>query len=272
MSVTVRREYIDGRFGQMHVRRSVGGNESKRPLICLHLSPGSGLMYEKLLTELGQERHCFAPDTPGYGASDAPKTPPMIQDFADAVGQLIDHYELPSIDLLGYHTGSKIAIALAQSRPEIVNRLALVSAPSYTEEQEASQRVALAQPRGPLEDGSHLVAQWSGLIKWKPEGTPLSLIQREFGEQQRAGELAHWGYQAAFAYRHADHLPLVQQRVLLLCPQDDLEEPTLRSESLINNGEFRRLPGWGHQMMNTRTEEMADILRRHFDQDLKGNQ
>ena len=53
--------------------------------------------------------------------------------------------------------------------------------------------------------------------------------------------------------------------MLLLCPEDDLEAPTLRAEPLINRGRFVRLPGWGHQIMITRTAEISALLREHFD-------
>jgi pimeloyl-ACP methyl ester carboxylesterase len=259
----VRKEYIDGPEGQIHVRRAGGPGAGARPLLCLHLTPGSGRMYEELLAEMATDRFALAPDTPGYGASDPPAEPPTIATFARSMLAVLDHYGLDQVDVLGYHTGSKIAVELALTAPQRVHSLILVSAPHYTDEELAHQAATLAVPRRIEPDGSHLVAHFRELVRWRPEGTPLELIQREFAEQLRAGEHAHWGYQAAFAYRHADHLPRVQQPVLLLCPEDDLEIPTLRAEKLINRGTFRRLPGWGHQMMITRTAEVAAMIREH---------
>ena len=259
----LRREYVDGRDGQIHVRRAGDPGRGERPLLCLHLSPGSGRMYEDLLVEMSRDRFAIAPDTPGFGASDAPAEPPTIATYAQTMLGLLDHYGLESVDVLGYHTGSKTAVEMALTAPERVHSLVLVSAPVYTEEELASQGAALATPRTPDPDGSHLVRQFQELVRWSPAGTPLSLIQREFGEQQRGGERAHWGYLAAFGYQHAEQLPKVQQPVLLLCPEDDLEVPTLRAESLVRRGRFLRLPGWGHQMMITRTAEVAALIRDH---------
>ncbi|PZM94544.1 MAG: alpha/beta hydrolase [Actinobacteria bacterium] len=262
---SVRREYVDGPFGQMHVRRVGTPGEGKRPLVCFHLTPGSGRMYEELLVEMGRDRCVLAPDTPGYGASDPPPAVPTIADYARAMSAVFDHYGIESVDLLGYHTGSKIAVELALTQPARVHAIALVSAPVYTDAELAEQARTLATPRELDEDGQHLVDQFRELVRWRPAGTPLELIQREFAEQLRAGERAHWGYLAAFSYHHAEHLPRVRQEVLLLCPEDDLEAPTLRAEPLINRGRFVRLPGWGHQMMITRTAEVAALLREHFD-------
>jgi len=261
----VRKEYVDGPEGQIHVRRAGVPGSGRRPLLCLHLTPGSGRMYEELLAEMSTDRFALAPDTPGFGASDPPAEPPTIGSFARSMLAVLDHYGLAEVDVLGYHTGSKIAVELALSAPERVHSLVLVSAPNYTDEELARQAAALAVPREIQPDGAHLVAQFAELVRWCPPGTPLELIQREFGEQQRAGARAHWGYLAAFAYQHRDHLPRVQQPVLLLCPEDDLEEPTLRARELINRGRFLHLPGWGHQMMITRTAEVAALIREHTD-------
>ena len=257
------KEYVDGPEGQVHVLRAGEPGAGARPLLCLHLSPGSGRMYETLLLEMAQDRFALAPDTPGYGASDPPTKMPGIGTYARTMLALMDHYGLDEVDVLGYHTGSKIAVELALIVPARVHSLVLVSAPRYTDEELRLQAETLAVPRVVDPAGSHLVRQFRELVRWCPEGTPLELIQREFGEQQRAGERAHWGYLAAFAYQHADHLPQVSQPVLLLCPEDDLEVPTRRAESLLNRGRFLHLPGWGHQMMSTRTLEIATLVREH---------
>jgi pimeloyl-ACP methyl ester carboxylesterase len=220
-------------------------------------------MYEELLLEMARDRFAIAPDTPGFGASDAPAEPPTIATFARSMLAVLDHYGLDSVDVVGYHTGSKTAVEMALIASERIHSLVLVAAPVYTEDELAAQEVALAAPREIDREGGHLVRQFQELVRWTPAGTPISLIQREFGEQQRGGERSHWGYLAAFGYQHAEQLPKVRQPVLLLCPEDDLEVPTLRAEPLVRRGRFLRLPGWGHQMMITRTAEVAAMIREH---------
>ncbi|GGM45849.1 alpha/beta fold hydrolase [Dactylosporangium sucinum] len=263
MGARVRRAYLDGPDGQIHVR--VAGEAGRRPLLCLHLTPGSGRMYEALLGAMGEDRVAIAPDTPGYGASDGPASAPTIPYFAEAMERVMDHFGWDSVDLLGYHTGSKIAVALALAQPRRVHRLTLISAPSYTPDEEAHQRDTLAVEYTPREDGGHLLDHWRGLLRWRGPGQRLDLIDREFGEQQRGGTRRHWGYRAAFAYPHRTYLPQVTQPVLVLCPDDDLREPTLRSRALVARGELRELPGWGHGLLDVRTEEFAELLRDFFD-------
>lgn len=257
------KEYVDGPHGQVHVLRSDTPVDAGRPLVCLHLSPGSGRMYTELVQHLDGERLVLAPDTPGFGASDAPTEPLDIAALAANLVAVLDHYGIRECDLLGYHTGSKIAVQTALAHPERVRSLVLVSAPVYTEAELEAQRLALAVPRVPEPDGAHLARQFAELVRWSPSGTPLELLQREFGEQQRAGQQAHWGYLAAFAYSHARALPQVTQPVLLLVPGDDLELASLRAGDVLANGRMLHLPDWGHQMMVTRTAEVAALVRAH---------
>lgn len=265
MTAPVRRAYVDGPHGQVHVRHSVPKSELHRPLLACHLTPGSGRMYEPLLARLGTDRLAMAPDTPGYGASDPPSRPPAISDYAAAMAAVLDHYRIDSIDLVGYHTGSKIAVCLALAQPDRVNRLVLVSAPNYSTEHLERQKRELGPSRRPTVEGTHLLRHWRGLLEWRGPGQTLRMLQDEFAEQQRGGPRAHWGYLAAFRYPHAQYLPQVKQRVLLLCPRDDLEQATLAAAGLLRNGELRRLPDWGHGMTWAHGDELAELLREFLD-------
>ena len=52
----VRRDYLDGRFGQVHYRIARPDNPTAVPLACFHPSPSSGWLYGRLLAEMGRER------------------------------------------------------------------------------------------------------------------------------------------------------------------------------------------------------------------------
>ncbi|MBX3694488.1 MAG: hypothetical protein KF790_04895 [Steroidobacteraceae bacterium] len=83
--MNVRRTYVDGRYGQLHVRIA------------------------------GQAPHALAPG---------------------------------EFDVMGYHTGSKIAVELARQRPAQVRHLVLMSTPVYTDDDLAASDVtgAIARP------------------------------------------------------------------------------------------------------------------------------
>lgn len=260
-----RREYIDARFGQLHWRivRPPAATQ-RRPLLCFHLSPVSGAIYENLLVEMGQDRLAVAPDTPGYGASDAPPRPPEIGDYARAMGDVLDSLEIDSADCLGFHTGSKIALELALQRPRSIAHLVLISTPVYTDDEIRQMRNEFA-PMTVREDGEHLLDYWKGLLRWRGPGQTAQMIMRYFPDHIRGLEHRHWGHRAAFNYRYDNTLPRAQQPILVINTQDDLNQYTARAAPLLQNGRILDLPDWGHGFLDLHTAEFARILREFFD-------
>ena len=263
----VQRHYINGRYGQIHYRIAAPAHPSAVPLLCFHLSPNSGRVYAQFIAQIGHDRIAIAPDTPGFGLSDAPTTAPEISDYAACMGEFADAHGFKKFDVMGYHTGSKIALALAQQRPAQLRRLVLVSAPIYTEAELVQQYKSMgtSEVEKLSEDGSHLLRLWQDHWRWKDSAAPASFIQREVAEGLVAGEQAWWGHQAAFKVQHALELPKVEQPILLLCPKDDLWEATQRARPFLRNGKFVELPNYAHGFLDVHTTEVVDIVRHFLD-------
>ena len=140
-SVLVRREYVDGPWGQIHLRIAEPRRrrDNVRPaLACFHYSPGSSRMYEAVLPRLATDRTVIAPDTPGYGASAPPPSQPTLPEYADALAAGLERLghgpRGRPIDLLGHLTGSLLAVELATTRPRWVRRLVLSRSPAFDAE------------------------------------------------------------------------------------------------------------------------------------------
>ncbi len=261
---TVRRDYFDGRFGQVHVRIARPQAAGKVPLLFIHSSPSSGRMWQGLLAEMGKDRIAIAADTPGFGDSDAPAGPPEIADYAAHAADVLDHFGIGQADVMGYHTGSKVCVELALQRPDLVRRLVLVSAPIYTAEELARQKSDYAAQE--IErDGAHLLRRWRFMMQWRKPDVPLWLMQRQFAESLKGGETEWWGHRAAFNYRHADHLPQVAQPVLVLNPDDDLTAQTRRAALILQNGRVVECPAWSHSSQEVHTADYARVLRDFLD-------
>jgi pimeloyl-ACP methyl ester carboxylesterase len=261
----IRRTYVNGPFGQMHLRLA-GGGKAHRPLICFHLSPLSGVIYETWLGEMGKDRLAVAPDTPGYGMSDHPPAPPTIRDYAQAMAEAIDSLDLNEVDVMGYHTGSKICVELARLQKRRVKHLILVSAPVYTAADLAQQQVDNAAPDAAL-DGSHLIAQWNAFTRFRGPGQTPEMIMRHFPDAIRGGARRRWGHGAAFAYTYPEHIGDVTAPILVLNPNDDLVRFTPRVLPYLKNGRLLELPDWGHGFIDLHTAEAAALIRPFLDDD-----
>ncbi|MCJ8157370.1 alpha/beta fold hydrolase [Sphingomonas sp. LaA6.9] len=263
---TVRRAYVDGPFGQMHVR--VAGEQGGHPpLICFHMSPMSGRIYQRFLAALAEQgRMAIAIDTPGFGMSDAPPSPPGIADYSRAMQAAIDALGLAGpVDLMGYHTGSMIAADLAADRPDLVRRLVCVSAPIFTAEELAELRLLYA-PHMPTADGAHLLKRWQGFVHWNlGRGLTIEDLNDMFPEGLLAGNREWWGHNAAFSYMPDMRLTEVTQPVLVLSTNDDLQEQSRRAPALMRHGRVVELPGWGHGFLDGFPADAADLVRSFLD-------
>lgn len=261
-----RRLYVDGPFGQMHVR--VAGTEAggRQPLVCFHLSPMSGRIYERFIRAMADKRLAVAIDTPGFGMSDAPPERPSIGDYSRAMRAAVAALGIRGpIDLMGYHTGSMIAADLAAEHPALIRRLILVSAPIFTED----EREELRQRYGPLTpslDGSHLLKRWTGYVHhYLGRGLTLEDVADMFPDGLLGRNIAWWGHNAAFAFTLNMRLPELDQPILLLNPGDDLQHESRRAAALLRNGRLVELPSWGHGFLDGFTADAARLASSFLD-------
>ena len=267
MSVPVRRHYVDGGFGQMHLYDAGPVEADSPPLLCFHMSPFAAVIYEPFIAAMGERRRAIAVDTPGFGNSDPPLEPPSINDYAQAMGDVIHALQVPRVDIMGYHTGSSICVELARILPERVRRVVMVSAPDWTDEEQAL-RISANQPVELSEDGEHLMKWWQESLYWAMAGRTGDMIGRVFYARVLNPAIIHWGHGAAYRYRLREWLPEIEQRILVLNPEDDLCELTPRVAPYLNHPASRihDLPGWGHGFLDVKTKEAVELIGAFLDE------
>src|SRR5207247_8486310 len=111
---------------------------------------------------LGARRRAIAMDTIGFGDSSKPPWPDTIERWAETAATVLDALGVDRASVVGHHTGAVIAIELAASFPERVDKLVL-SGPALVDE-EHRRLYGESPPVDAVErklDGSHLVELWS---------------------------------------------------------------------------------------------------------------
>ena len=146
-------EYIDGPFGQIHVR--VFGESSQPTIILMHKMVMSSLEFERvqpILARLGYRT--IAVDLPGYGLSDAPVKEPTANDYAEAMLPVLAHFHLEHATFLGSDTGAVISLAFAVLHPERVDHLIMDGVPLFSPEETKEWLDEKPRDRTPTADGS----------------------------------------------------------------------------------------------------------------------
>jgi pimeloyl-ACP methyl ester carboxylesterase/catechol 2,3-dioxygenase-like lactoylglutathione lyase family enzyme len=262
-AVESRREFVDTRWGQLHVRRMApqAATNARPPLVLLHMTPLSGRMFDAVQPRLAADRVVYAPDTPGYGDSDGPPSQPAFGDYADVLGGWLATLGEP-VDLVGYHTGAAIAVEIARRFPERVRRLVLVSVPVLPESTRA--RLRSNEPAALREDGSHLLEMWRSTMSVRPPGQSLEQVARTVADKQAPAH-SDWAIRALLDYPLAERLAGLAQPTLIVRPRDALWEPTAAAAKLVPGATLVERPQWGHGLFDAAPDEFAVLLRDHLD-------
>ncbi len=256
----IRRKFVDADYGQMHLRIA-GVPSNKNPLICLHQSPKSSREFIEFMKLACDDRLVVAIDSPGHGESDVPTQKMDIEGFATSIWSVIDVLELGKIDMLGHHTGAKVATEMAFQRPNDTGSIVMVSALVLTE-QEREDFASQFQPIPLDEAGTRFTHMWAQAIKYRGPNVSLEQLAFSVAENLRSGEAYEWGHEAAFKYNvhFPDRIAALPHRITVLNPKDMLFELTPRVGKLLQNGEVIDYPEWGFGFMDVDTEDAVKAV------------
>lgn len=267
----VRRQFINAKSGQLHLRVADSFSETASPktaIICMHMVPKSGRIFQSLLPELAKDRLVIAPDYPGYGESDHYQeiSQPGIDDYADSISEVVSHFNLDQVDLVGYHTGSMVAVNIASRYPKLVRKLINISAPILTnEEVDAFHKYFAPIPLD--EEGTRLRIMWERVMQYRGPGMTLEMAAESMAENLRGGERYEDGHHAAFAYAktYAEKITQIDQPLWVMNPNDDLYEHTKRVDAYLKNGSRSDFLDWGHGFLSIWPEKTATEMLKFLD-------
>lgn len=263
--VDVKRGYADSRFGQIHYRisRPFAESENKTALIALHLSPNSGQVFSSFLPLLGRDRMALAPDYPGYGMSDPIAGVQHIEDYAAAMLDAVDNLDIEMpVDLLGYHTGTAVALEMARQRPSAIRRVMLVAVPVLTQEERAA---GAALPMIAFDEGGEFAKEeWRRSWKWRGPGQGKASVFATFSEKMRPG-VRERGAKAILAYDIAPTLKAAVHPLMIVRVRDDLWSATAKARTLRPDAGYLELPEFGHGLFHAAPDRMEEIAREFFD-------
>lgn len=257
----IRRAFIDTpEFGQIHIR-TAGSPGEKPPIICLHQSPKSSREFIKLMGAADGSRHLIAIDNPGHGESDVPQLPPIITDYARCAWQVLDQMGVREVDILGHHTGAKVATEMAYQQAERAQKILMISALVLTPEEQADF-ASQFQPIPLDEAGTRFSTMWEKSIEFRGPGVSLIDLAASYAENLRSGEAYEWGHQAAFAYNQffPERVASLPHNITVLNPGDMLYEHTPRVMPLLQNGTLIDKPDWGFGFMDCDTVNAAKLI------------
>ncbi len=250
----IRRRYIDGRYGQVHLRENTPLGAS--PLVCLHATAYSSRSFAALLTALDGKRHVIALDTPGYGESDAPPGRITIPDYAEAIAEVCPD----RFDLFGYHTGVSIAAEIAVRHPACVDRLTFMGVPHFRALDFAAWRGKLAARHSLGETLAQFEERWRFFIAERAGGLPLERGFENFVDELKAWPHGWWAHDALFEHDLLACLKQVRQPTTVLNPPGHLAEPSRLAAAVMPDASVIELPEMPGPALDLFADAIASLL------------
>ncbi len=271
--VEFHKQYVDGRYGQIHVlvSRPLTSKALRTTTACFAPNPATGRYFRMFMKELGQDRVMIAPDYPGLGESDPPEDMPDMAGYTAAMADALDglgygENGVGAVDVCGYHTGALVAIDLAVSRPDLVRRLVLMGIPYYTgKDLERMYRENVVG--NPIqEDLSSLQGSWDFAVTNRENGVTLERGYDNFVDVLKSKDRRNWAYHAVFTYPAAERASHVVQPVLILNTHGSLEEQTRAMAPLFPDAKLVEIPELHHGIFDVGPGTLAGHARPFLDQ------
>ncbi len=230
-----------------HVRASTDPVPADAPVVVM--VHGLGVASRHMVPtarRLAPSCRVYAPDLPGFGASDHPDRALDVPELADALVAWLDTMGLARIPLVADSFGCQVVADLALRHPERVGRLALISPtidPRARTPWQTLWRAALDQPREFRSEGGRVARAYLLEI-----GPLRALRTFRYALRDRIEEKLPQIHQPALVVRGARD-PLVPQR---------WAEEAAR---LLPCGRLVVIPGAAHKLNYGRAPQLARVLR-----------
>lgn len=230
---------INTRYG------SVG--EAGTPILLIHGAGGSAEYWYKNIFALAEQHRVYAIDWVGSGKTDKPKTTYTYDDLTEFVVQFMDAIDLSKAHIVATSGGGIIAIKLASSLPERVQKLVLVGSAGLAKELGFGMRISSLPGIGEvlnrpsLATAKFLIKQCAydseqfltdEFIDLVYRNLPLDVLQFQLRTFRTAGNF--WGMKADFLDRVRADLPKIQAPTLVIWGKQDQITPVAGSETVIS--------------------------------------
>jgi pimeloyl-ACP methyl ester carboxylesterase len=212
------------------------------PLVLLHGGLVDTRFFEPNLAPLAEKFHVYTPERRGHGHTPDVEGPITYQLMTDDTIAFLETVVGKPADLVGHSDGAFIAMSVAMQRPELVNRLVLISG-GFNKSGEA-----VPEMEWNVEQITQFLGPAYGEVS--PDGEEhFPVVATKIGEMA-----------ASEPNLDASELGKVTQRSLVVFSDDDLMtlSHAVQMYDALPNAELAVVPGTSHFL----TQEKADLVNK----------
>jgi len=252
----MRRCYADLAHGQLHYREAGSG----KPLVLFHQTASSSVMFERAAPLLADRFRVIAPDTPNFGMSDRLPQKPTMAEYARVMTELMTALGIDRAPVAGFHTGAHIALELAASHPDRIERAVLVGVLPVQDDAEREEwHRQIVKPWTPDFEGRFLEPNLK-LLQTYMDPTDHEGLWIELTQRLLAGPDYWYAYEAVLNHDAIGAARRVAIPTLYVNPTEDMLIPQTKFlHALTPGAAYTEIPGSADVVM-TRPEVFARVV------------
>jgi len=264
MAGDIQRSYANTEFGRVHYWEIGQGSV----LFMFHQSGQTSTEFLTVAPLLADTYKVVAIDLPNHGQSDTSDHELTIDEYADAVIDVMDSMGINQAHMLGQHGGAAVVINLGLRYSERVEKVILSGAGRDEEITEEKLEELLNTPMTrdlPIDlEGEFLQKTWSVYRKMSASNTPPEVTFQPFlsslSLRQRQYDL-HYA-----VYRYSPTLNEFNKETLLLEAEEDIYAGDVKGlQQRIKGSIYKTVPNCGSWQFFEQPELHAQIIRDFLD-------
>jgi pimeloyl-ACP methyl ester carboxylesterase len=223
------------------------------PLLLLHGGLGSIDMFRPgMLPALAKSRRVIAVDLHGHGRTALGERPISLPDIGDDMAVVLKKIGVTQVDVLGYSFGGGVGFRLAVQHPQMVRRLAMVSA-GYAQDGFHPEMLPMqAQVGAAMAEHMKDTPMYKSYVKVAPQPSDFPRLLDRMGELMRK------------PYDWSADVKTLQMPVMIVFGDSDMYRPEhiVKFYQLLGGG--LKDAGWGRENMSrNRLAILPDLT--HYD-------
>ena len=222
------------------------------PLLLLHGGLGSVDMFAPIMPALTEHRQVIAVDLQGHGRTALGERDISLTDLGDDMAAVLKKLGYEKVDVLGYSFGGGVGFRLAVQHPDVVRRVALVSAGYAASGFYDDMRVQQAQVTAAAADFMKDTPMYKSYVAVAPKPEDFPKLLDQMGSFMRKD------------YDYSEDVKTLKMPVMIVFADSDMYKPehVVKFYQLLGGG--LRDAGW---MRETMSQNRLAIIpnRTHYD-------